>query len=318
MHILTKDKDFVKAYRKYFPKGASKEVVDNRYILVTLDSTDTVVYTVINIVTAGVISDISYEKIIEKVLMTLELTRGEVEELTFIVLLKHLSDSKQLIGFLDEKRDFITEAIARKLKIHPTNVTEEHKEKILNDPGDIYSITDEPVTNWDEYFFNICRQAARNSKCLSRRIGAVLVKDKSVISTGYNGPPRGVPTCQERWDPQVDPHFSEKYIDKIVKPLDSENPICPRYSLGAKSGQMLDICVAAHAEENSILDAARRGVCTKGSTMYMTCGIPCFRCLNKIINAGVSEIVVTGLKFYDDNSEFLLNHSDVKVRLYEF
>jgi len=144
----------------------------------------------------------------------------------------------------------------------------------------------------------------------------VLVKDKSIISTGYNSPPRGVPSCDLRWT--LDPHFIAKYKDKIVVPLDPDKPICPRYSLGAKSGEMLDICAAGHAEENAILNAAWHGISTKGATLFMTCGIPCFRCVVKIINAGIKEIVVTGISFYDDNAEFLLNNSEVKVRFYKF
>ncbi len=223
---------------------------------------------------------------------------------------------RQIREMLKEHRDFVAEVAAQKFKLPVEAVTEENKYRLLNDPTDVYSITDPPVDNWDEYFFNVCRQAARHSKCLSRRIGAVLVKDKSIVSTGYNSPPRGVPRCDERWT--LDANFITKYKDKIVNPLDTTKPMCPRYSLGAKSGEMLDLCVAGHAEENAILNAAWHGIATKGATLFLNCGIPCFRCLIKIINAGISEIVVTGITFYDDNAEFLLNNSTVKVRLYNF
>jgi len=101
---------------------------------------------------------------------------------------------------------------------------------------------------------------------LSRRIGAILVKDKIIISTGYNGPPRGIPDCDKRWT--VDPIFKNKYEKDIVKETEGK---CPRYAIGCKSGEQMEICVAAHAEENCILSAARLGTSVKGSTMYMTC-----------------------------------------------
>lgn len=183
--------------------------------------------------------------------------------------------------------------------------------------NDTYSVLDSSIDSWDEYYFNIARQAARRSRCLSRRIGAALVKDKSVISTGYNSPPRGVPTCAKRWE--LDPEFKAKYEDRLIQPVEKDNPRCPRHLLGAASGELLDICVAVHAEENAILNAAWHGIPTKGATLFVTCGIPCYRCLTKIINAGIDEIVVTSVdSFFDDNSRYLLYNSKIRVRPYEF
>lgn len=211
-------------------------------------------------------------------------------------------------------RDFVKEATAEKFKINIDEVTQEH---ITTLEKSVYSIDDEPVESWDEYFFNVCRQAARNSKCLSRRIGAVLVQDKSIVSTGYNGPPRGIPSCDKRWT--LDLKFRDRYIDKLPKGIDTKTDgVCPRKSLGAKSGEMLGTCIAGHAEENAILNAARHGIKTKGGALYMSCGVPCSYCLIKIINAGIKEIIVTGLKFYDENADYLLNNSNVSVRLYDF
>jgi len=170
------------------------------------------------------------------------------------------------------------------------------------------------VDSWDEYFYNVCKQVARNSKCLSRQIGAILVRDKSIVSTGYNGPPRGVPICDKRW--KIDPLFVKMYGEKKDEEIVGK---CPRYVVGFKSGEGLEICVAGHAERNSLINAARNGIATKGTTMYMTCGIPCSPCLVEIINAGVEEIVVTRLSFYDElNSRYLLNESDLKVRVFDF
>lgn len=178
-----------------------------------------------------------------------------------------------------------------------------------------YSVEEGPVKSWDEYYYNVAKQSARNSKCFSRRIGAILVKDKCIISTGYNGPPRGIPTCDKRW--KIDDDFISKYGDKI----DGNTEIvgkCPRYVLGAKSGEMMHLCVAGHAEENTILNCARLGISTKGTTMYMTCGIPCSKCLIKIIGGGVKELVVTKFTYYDESSRYLIQNSDIKVRLFDF
>lgn len=182
---------------------------------------------------------------------------------------------------------------------------------------DDYVVLDSPINSWDEYYFNIARQSARRSRCLSRRVGAVLVKDKSVISTGYNGPSRGIPTCDKRWE--LDPEFSAKYKNKLIQPLETDKPKCPRHLLGAKSGELLDLCIAVHAEENAILNAAWHGIATKGATLFLNCGIPCFRCLTKIINSGIEEVVVTNVdSFFDDNSRYLLYNSNIRIRPYNF
>jgi dCMP deaminase len=172
------------------------------------------------------------------------------------------------------------------------------KEEVVGVTEGSYSITDEPVNSWDEYFYNVARQTARNSKCLSRRIGAILVKDKCIISTGYNGPPRGIPRCDERWI--IDTEF-----EYTVKTGTDVKGKCPRYVIGFKSGEGIDVCVAAHAEE-------------KDSIMYMTCGIPCVKCMVKIINAGIKELVVTNFDVYDKSSMYLLNSSDINYRLFDF
>ncbi len=208
-------------------------------------------------------------------------------------------------------RDIYREAAARKFQVSEDSVDEGMIRTVKDIEFDDYSIEEEPLSGWDEYYYNICKQIARNSKCLSRKIGAILVKDKLMIATGYNGPPKGIPRCDERWN--IDKRFAEQYDCLAEK----ENK-CPRYVLGFKSGQGLDICVAAHAEENTILMCARKGIGAEGSIMYMTCGIPCKNCLIKIIQAGIEEIVVTKLTTYDDTSMYLLENSDVKVRLYDF
>ncbi len=215
-------------------------------------------------------------------------------------------------------RDINREVAAKRFRIPSKKVTDEMIQTVIAATDDFtaanYSITDPPVSNWDEYFYNVCRQVARNSKCLSRRIGAVLVRDKSIVSTGYNGPPRGIPRCDIRW--KLDNDFMNRYASSVKdKKLDG---VCPRHAIGFKSGEGLEICVAGHSERNALINAARLGVSTKDASLYMTCGIPCTLCLVEIINAGVKEIIVTSLKTYDESSLYLLNQSDLGIRVFDF
>lgn len=169
--------------------------------------------------------------------------------------------------------------------------------------------------SWDKYFFDVTNVIASNSKCLSRKIGAIIVRDKSIISTGYNGAPRGVSSCSDRY------HNDERLKEAIVMRLGINTKFpntCPRQVLGYKSGEGLEWCTASHAERNTIVDAARRGVKVEGCTMYMSCPVPCSPCLIEIINAGIVEIVVTSLELYDPMSEYLLKESKLAVRQYNF
>jgi dCMP deaminase len=166
--------------------------------------------------------------------------------------------------------------------------------------------------NWDEYFLNICKEVGKNTKCMSRQIGAILVNDKSIISTGYNGPPRGIPHCNVR-------HNHDKTLKDILK-IRSEEAFwkeldrCPRQVMKFRSGEGLHWCVAGHAERNVLINAARNGICTKGTIMYMDCGVPCTPCLVEIINAGVSEIVITKTEYYDVSAEYVLKYSGLIAR----
>lgn len=180
---------------------------------------------------------------------------------------------------------------------------------------DNYSVSVEQIDSWDEYFFNMAKAVASRSKCWSRQIGAILVKDNVVISTGYNGPPRKVPTCDKRWT--QDSNFSYKYSHLIAGRKIEK--VCPRKIIGAKSGQLIELCPAAHAEENAIVSSARLGtVAVKDSKLFLTCGIPCSKCLVKIINAGISELICTSTDLYDDESKWLLSNSTIKIRKYNF
>ena len=174
---------------------------------------------------------------------------------------------------------------------------------------------------WDNYFYNLCKVIASNSQCLSRKIGVVMVNDKRVVSCGYNGPPSGIRRCDQRWF--VDAEMCDVAgfdIDKLDQTFSEKlKGVCPRYvpEMGFASGQGLEWCVAGHAERNALINAARAGIKTKGCKLYMDCGIPCTPCLVEIINAGIEEIIVTKLTFYDRSAEYVLTNSSLKYRVYE-
>lgn len=126
----------------------------------------------------------------------------------------------------------------------------------------------------NKYYMNIALLSAKRSKCLSRQVGAVLVKDDSIISVGFNGPSRGMTHCGD--------------IGGCIR----------RAMHDYESGKYLDKCPAAHAEQNAVAFAAYHGVSTKDAVCYVT-EFPCKDCMNSLINAGVKKIY-----FYKDyNSE---------------
>ena len=120
--------------------------------------------------------------------------------------------------------------------------------------------------SWDEYFMDMAVLTAKRSTCLRRQVGAVIVKDKHIIATGYNGAPRGVPHCDEKGG-------------------------CLRQQLNVPSGERHELCRALHAEQNAIIQAATLGQSIEGGTIYVT-NQPCLICANMIINAGIRRIVV--------------------------
>ncbi len=126
---------------------------------------------------------------------------------------------------------------------------------------------------WASYFLTIADSIAANSKCHSRMIGALLVRDRIIISTGYNGPPRGASHCKG---------------------------CCPRQTAGYKSGEALEVCPATHAEQNCIASAAYVGASTKGSALYLNTVAPCKWCMGLLINAGVSMVITSQPGWYDD------------------
>jgi dCMP deaminase len=118
--------------------------------------------------------------------------------------------------------------------------------------------------SWDEYFMDIVGLVSKRSTCLRRKVGAVLVRDKRILATGYNGPPTGVRHCTEVG--------------------------CLRDKLNIPSGERHELCRGLHAEQNAIIQAALHGVTTKNATIYCT-NHPCIICSKMIINSGINKIV---------------------------
>ena len=168
----------------------------------------------------------------------------------------------------------------------------------------------------DQYWLNICKSISGNSKCFSRKLSAIIVKDnKFIISTGYNGPPSGCKHCNDQ-------DYREYLVGlKGMLNWDSkyDNPdSCPRREpLDFKSGEGLEYCQAAHAERNAISIAAKLGHSTDNCIMYLNCIIPCFECAKSIINAGIKEVIVEKLEDYETSGitgRYLLEQAGVKIR----
>ncbi|NLM76123.1 MAG: cytidine deaminase [Clostridiaceae bacterium] len=143
--------------------------------------------------------------------------------------------------------------------------------------------------SWDDYFMSIVELVKTRSTCLRRQVGALIVKDKRILASGYNGAPVGCKHCDEVG--------------------------CLRDKLGIPSGQRHEICRATHAEQNAIAQAAYSGVCIKDSTMYVTTQ-PCVLCAKLAINAGVSKIVFKG-EYPDELAMELFQEAGVRVLKYE-
>lgn len=140
--------------------------------------------------------------------------------------------------------------------------------------------------SWDEYFMGMAKLTAQRSTCLRRKVGAVIVKDKHIIATGYNGAPKGLSHCAELGG-------------------------CLREQLKVPSGQRHELCRALHAEQNAIIQAATLGQSIEGANIYIT-HQPCSICSKMIINAGISRIVVDE-GYPDELATKLLEEAGIKV-----
>lgn len=139
--------------------------------------------------------------------------------------------------------------------------------------------------SWEEYFMEIALLVARRSTCLRRQVGALLVKHKNILATGYNGTPSGIRHCNETG--------------------------CLRETQQIPSGQRHELCRGLHAEQNAIIQAAKHGVNISGATLYCS-NSPCVICSKMIINAGIEKVLY--LEGYpDDMSLEMLREAGVKV-----
>jgi Deoxycytidylate deaminase len=139
--------------------------------------------------------------------------------------------------------------------------------------------------SWDEYFMKMAFLVAERSTCLRRKVGAVIVKDKRILTTGYNGAPRGLKHCSEVG--------------------------CLRERLNIPSGQRHELCRGVHAEQNAIIQAAIFGISIEGGTLYTT-NCPCVLCTKMILNAGIDRIVYVE-DYFDDLSKELLRESKIEL-----
>jgi dCMP deaminase len=140
---------------------------------------------------------------------------------------------------------------------------------------------------WDVYFMRMTELVATRSTCLRRKVGAILVREKRILATGYNGAPHGIAHCYDIG--------------------------CLREQLGVPSGERHELCRGIHAEQNAIIQSALFGVSTKGATLYCTTK-PCIICAKMLINAGIERMVVAEL-YPDDLTDGFLKEAGIPVVL---
>ena len=140
---------------------------------------------------------------------------------------------------------------------------------------------------WNEYFLSIADLVSKRSTCLRRRVGAVLVKDKRILATGYNGAPSNIRHCDITG--------------------------CLRERLKVPSGERHELCRGLHAEQNALLQAALHGVSTEGAKVYATTQ-PCIICAKMLINAGIKELIISA-PYPDKMAKEFLKEAGIKVRI---
>lgn len=139
--------------------------------------------------------------------------------------------------------------------------------------------------SWVDYFMDITELVAKRSTCTRRAVGAILVKDKRVLSTGYNGAPSGIRHCSETG--------------------------CLREQMNVPSGERHELCRGIHAEQNAIIQAAYYGVSINGATLFCT-NLPCSICAKMLINSGITTIYYKS-GYADSISEEMLNEAGLEV-----
>ena len=143
--------------------------------------------------------------------------------------------------------------------------------------------------SWDTYFMGIADLVSDRATCVKRKVGAVIVNEKQVISTGYNGTPKNLKHCSEVG--------------------------CLRQQLNVPSGTRHELCRGLHAEQNAIIQAASSGANTTGATLYCTF-LPCVICTKMIINAGIKRVVFKGY-YPDDLAVQMFSETNIELVLYD-
>lgn len=167
-------------------------------------------------------------------------------------------------------------------------VLETKVKKLVNDW--LYKLQDERPS-WDQYFMNIADEVKMRATCMSAKKGAIIVRNKTIISTGYNGSPKGIKHCTAGGCPRC----TSRHLGRL------------------KSGDYSEPCICCHSEENAIVQAAFNGTSTKDATMYTTF-TPCTSCSKMIINAGIKEVVAK-VRYPDNIGTELLKKACVMLRI---
>ena len=241
---------------------------------------------------------------------------NELKKLTRFILLKIFSDPESRFERMKERnREGDPKTLKEFLRVEELEASNQNSAKqqltacmkradktIVNDdqPENLYKKVDQLLQelqvekkktrpDWDEYFMNIAKVVASRSNCMKRHVAAVIVKDKRIISTGYNGTPRGVTNCSEGG--------------------------CPRCNQFVEGGTRLDECLCSHGEENAIVQAAYHGINIKDASLYTTFA-PCLMCTKMIINAGIKEVVYN--IDYPLNNTALSLYKEVAIKLRQF
>lgn len=139
--------------------------------------------------------------------------------------------------------------------------------------------------SWDQYFMDITHLVATRSSCLRRQVGALLVKERNILATGYNGVPSGITHCEVAG--------------------------CLRERLNVPSGERHELCRGLHAEQNAIIQAAKHGTNIDGATLYCTT-MPCIICTKMIINAGITRVVY-GEGYADELAREMIAEAAIEV-----
>lgn len=143
--------------------------------------------------------------------------------------------------------------------------------------------------SWDAYFMQITATVATRSTCMRRQVGAIIVKDKRILSTGYNGAPAGIAHCAQRG--------------------------CLRNKLNIPSGERHELCMGLHAEQNAIIQAALYGVGIENAIFYIT-HQPCILCAKMMVNARIQEVVFCG-DYPDELAQQIFTEAGITLRRYE-